>query len=175
MYRPHMRGIPRHDLPAGFVFRPYGDGDAETWVRIQAAANVPLLDVTMKTYVDDFAGHEHELPGRSWFVVSPSGREVGSITAWWRETPAGRQGLIHWVAVVPECQAKGIGKAMMTKAMDRLREEYGEAYLNTSSARIPAIKLYLDFGFLPDMRPGSADEGWAEVRRMLKHPGLGNA
>ena len=72
-------------------------------------------------------------------------------------------------------QGKGIGKAIMTRAMQWLAEEYDTAYLSTSSGRIAAIKVYLDFGFLPDMEREESEEGWTEVREHLKHPALGNA
>ena len=68
-----------------------------------------------------------------------------------------------------------MGKAIMTRAMVRLAQEYDEAYLSTSSARIPAIKIYLDFGFVPDMERDRAEEAWTEVREHLKHAALGNA
>ncbi len=46
------------------------------------------------------------------------------------------------------------------------------AWLATSTARIPALKLYLDFGFLPDLTEDGARQAWAKVRAVLPHPGL---
>ena len=176
MYRPHMDNIPVFPLVEGHIFKPFAEGDAEAWVAVQNAANESYGGVTMKTFEGDFGGQEDKLADRSWFVVSPEGKNIASITAWWRmdcdRDP--QMGLIHWVAVLPECQGKGIGKSIMTQAMQRLAEEYPDAYLSTSSARIPAIKVYLDFGFLPDMEKENAAEGWEEVREHLKHPALGN-
>ena len=176
MHRPHLKDIPQYDLPAGYSFRPYAVGDAGLWVDVQAAANADTLRVTRDTFQNDFGKDEELLPDRSWFVVDPSGKDVASITAWWRRLPDGReQGLIHWVAVLPQCQGKGIGKAMMTRAMGRLAHAYDDVYLNTSSRRAAAIKVYLDFGFLPDMAKDRAAEGWADLRSRLKHRLLGNA
>ena len=39
-----------------------------------------------------------------------------------------------------------------------------------ASARIPAIKVYLDFGFKPNMQTKDAAEAWAEVKGKLEHP-----
>lgn len=174
MHRPHLEAIPAFHLPPGYAFRPWRAGDIPAWITIQDAAD-QYNDISRETFRREFDDREDLMADRSWFVVSPEGTDVGSITAWWRQTPQGPQGLIHWVAVLPEHQGKGIGKAMMTKAMLRLREEYRDAYLNTSSARLPAIKLYLDFGFVPDMERKDAVEGWADVRKHLKHPALGDA
>ena len=186
MYRAHMRDIPLFALPDGFVFRDFrapgddGSGDAGTWVRIQAAAEAQFMQITHETFLNDFGGHESQLPGRSWFVTTEKGEDVASITAWWWDTPPdcelqGRVGLIHWVARIPEYQGRKIGKAMMTKAMQRLARDHQVAYLNTSTIRIPAIRMYLDFGFLPDMKKNRADEAWSLVRESLKHPAFGNA
>ena len=174
MVRPHMHDIPDVELPEGYRFRPFLVGDDRLWWKIQDSANGEFGGLSPNAFITEFGGHEDELPTRSWFVLDDRGREVASITAWWRE---GRpdQGLIHWVAVLPDQQGKGLGKAIMTKAMNRLAEEYSTAYLGTSSARIAAIKVYLDFGFLPDMERDRAEDAWAEVRACLTHPVLGNA
>jgi len=181
MFRPHMCDIPTFDVPAGFRFRPFGRGDADLWVDVQAAANAQFMKITAETFRSEFGGQEHLLPERSWFVVAPDRCDVGSITAWWIDSPdgskgpVGTHGLIHWVAVLPEHQGKGIGKAMMTQAMRWLVRHYSTALLNTSSGRTGAIKVYLDFGFVPDpTRPDSA-AGWDYVRRTLPHAALGNA
>jgi ribosomal protein S18 acetylase RimI-like enzyme len=174
MLRDSMNDLPLHPLPDGHTVRPFEDGDARAWVDLQHAANAHLMAITMATFVKNFGDDLAEMGDRSCFVVSPKGEDVGSITAWWDDGPGGRRGLIHWVAVQPECQAGGIGKAMMTMAMKRLAKEYDTAYLRTSSTRIPAIKLYLDFGFLPDMDADGAKEACAHVRSQLAHAALGN-
>jgi GNAT superfamily N-acetyltransferase len=173
MFRSHMNDIPQHALPDGFHFRPISGADAETWVHIQNGASLEWGGVSMKTFEGDFSGHEEKLPDRSWFVIDPDGKAIASITAWWHPDDVSL-GLIHWVAVTPGYQGKGLGKAIMTKAMNRLAWEYPTAYLNTSTARIAAVKVYLDFGFLPDLKKDKADEGWAEMRENLRHPALGN-
>jgi GNAT superfamily N-acetyltransferase len=61
---------------------------------------------------------------------------------------------VHWVAIVPECQGIGLGKALMTLLCQRLRElGHDQAYLFTSSERVSAIRLYLRFGF--ELWPGT--------------------
>jgi GNAT superfamily N-acetyltransferase len=186
MYRTHMNDIPDYPLPAGFAFRPFrpptptSPGDVDAWVRVQSAAEAAFMNLTRETFENDFGGAEPSLADRSWFVITESWREVASITAWWWNTPSdrtlqGRVGLIHWVAVIPEYQGRKLGKAIMTKAMRRLAENHQFAYLNTATIRVPAIKVYLDFGFMPDMKMDRADEAWAAVRQQLKHPALANA
>ena len=61
---------------------------------------------------------------------------------------------------------------MLTVIMRRLAEDHPCAVLGTSSRRLPALKCYLDFGFVPDMTEERAIEGWSQVRSVLKHPTL---
>ena len=46
------------------------------------------------------------------------------------------------------------------------------ACLGPATERIPAIKVYLDFGFLPDMAKPRAHEAWEGVQAALRHPAL---
>ncbi len=82
-----------------------------------------------------------------WFVETDAGQSIASISAWWENEPPTPQdlGRIHWVVVHPEYQGRGLG--MMTKAMTRLSESHPGAVLGTSSGRVWAMKVYLDFGF----------------------------
>ena len=44
--------------------------------------------------------------------------------------------------------------------------------LTTESKRLGAIRLYLDFGFVPDLDAPGAREAWRQVRERLEHPAL---
>ena len=56
-----------------------------------------------------------------------------------------------------------------TSVCRRLRElQYNKAYLTTASARIVAIQLYLQFGFMPWVRSPEDDRAWEGLMRQLK-------
>lgn len=61
----------------------------------------------------------------------------------------GISGHIISLAVISEARRKGIGKALMTKAMENLYKYYGveEYYLEVRVTNIPAISLYKKLGF----------------------------
>ncbi len=65
----------------------------------------------------------------------------------------GKSGLAKftWVAVHPEHQHEGIGIRLMTASEEYLRKKgCHKIFLNTLPALMPAIKLYMKFGLLPD-------------------------
>lgn len=128
---------------------------------------------------------------RQCFVLDAGGKAIGTGTAWFggplaqavgndhpRLAPArspmhgesernftgGRWGRVHWMAMLPEFQGRGLGKALMTTICRRLRDlGHERAYLHTSAARRPAIRLYLNFGFEPIIRKAEEKSAWQEI------------
>lgn len=156
MFLESIADAPRFALPQGFLLRAYKSGDASHWLRLHQEAD-QHNQFWKTTFLSQFTAHWQELPLRQLYVER-EGEVIATASAWsgnsfWRE-PSGR---VHWVAVAPGFQSKGIGKALVTATLERL-ENLGEtrAYLTTSTIRPAAIKVYLDCGFKPALR--SADE-----------------
>jgi GNAT superfamily N-acetyltransferase len=176
MVRDHMVEYPDFSLPPGYQFRNYRDGDAGTWTDLHTAAE-PYIDITPDLFLREFGSAQDALPDRMFFVETAAGQPIGSITAWWEKDRFGpaERGRIHWVIVHPDHQGRGIAKAMMTRAMCRLRRSHHRAMLGTSSARIAAIKVYLEFGFRPEpselLNP-QVMAAWQRVQMELRHPAL---
>lgn len=175
MIRDDVADYPVFDLPAGYRFRTYRDGDEVTWTELQAAAE-PFITVAPELFVREFGEHRDALPDRMFFVETEAGEPAGSITAWWerdRYNPS-EPGRIHWVVVHPSHQRRGLTKPMMTHAMSRLARNHPRAMLGTSTGRLWAIKVYLDFGFYPDPSERKSkpevDAAWREVQQRLNHP-----
>ncbi len=177
MLRDNVADFPLYELPAGYRFRMYRHGDDVTWTTLQAAAE-PFFTVTPELFVREYGEHLDVLPDRMFFVETEAGEPVASISAWWqhqRHNPM-EPGRIHWVAVHPKYQRRGITKPMMTRAMQRIAASHPTAMLGTSSGRIWAIKVYLDFGFYPNLVEMEAKplvaEAWHIVQEHLNHPVL---
>ncbi len=103
---------------------------------------------------------------------SPDPHRDGESLGFWkadRDFPLWRE------VAVPCCQGKGLGKAALSFAMNRLAEWHDRCYLVTSTERIAAIKLYLSFGFEPDMTPANARAAWSELNGRHRHPALNRA
>lgn len=175
MVRDDMADFPRYELPPGYRFRMFREGDDVTWTTLQAAAE-PFFEVTPALFIREYDANRDALPDRMYFVETEAGEPAASISAWWERDRHNRseRGRIHWVVVHPDHQRRGITKPMMTRAMERLAASHPSAMLKTSTGRVWAIKVYLDFGFYPDpveleSKPEVAD-AWLQLQSLLNHP-----
>lgn len=163
--RPHLEALPDFALPAGFDLRPYQPGDRDRWVGIVHAAD-PFLPISVATHEAAFGQDAKSLAERQQFLVAPDRQLIGTATAWHGE--GGRWqgwGRVHWLAVVPAWQGKGLGKALLGATLRRLRElGYTRAYLITETVRLAAIRLYLQFGFAPDLTQAADRAAWRDLR-----------
>ena len=171
MIRENMENIPEFPIPEGFAIRNYCRNEGHIWTRIQKAAE-PYIDIDDGLFDRQFRCNLSAMEDRSFYLTTDAGEEIGTITAWWQPDMDGKDwGQIHWVAVHPDYQGRGLSKPMMSVAMARLKQSHKRCFLDTSTGRIPAIKIYLDFGFTPDLsRQNNSREAWAEVASVLEHP-----
>ena len=106
-------------------------------------------------------------------MCTSDGHEIGTATAWWNQNWRGdRWGQVHWVAIHPDFQGKGLCKPLMTIVMNRIRRSDKKCYLRTSVARRAALKVYLDFGFKPDPIDEKEKEAWLYLAKKMTHPVL---
>ncbi|MBD3239340.1 MAG: GNAT family N-acetyltransferase, partial [Chitinivibrionales bacterium] len=172
MIRTHLRGIPREPFPQGYGARPMRREDIALWTDIQRDAE-QYLTIGDSLFLDQFGEDLHAIGHRCFIITDERQRGVGTISAWrdrnWR---GGDWGRIHWVAVRPSCQGKGVGKAALSFAMRELAKYHARAFLDTDIRRVAAVKLYLDFGFEPDLSVPHAHTVWSALAQTLKHPAL---
>ena len=172
MVRETMDNIPEYPFPNGYRVRAYQKREDKIWTRIQKAAE-PFGQINDDLFQHEFKRDFNALEDRSFFLITGSGREIGTVTSWWQPDWRDREwGQIHWVAIHPDFHGRGLAKPMMNVAMKRLKQSHARSFLRTSSGRIAAIKVYLDFGFLPDMEADNSQEAWQEVASHISHPAL---
>ena len=66
-------------------------------------------------------------------------------------------------------------RGLMTAVMARMAQSHSRAMLETNTARIGAVKVYLDAGFAPcpaDLAELRQLQGWQLVQATLHHPAL---
>lgn len=175
MVRPTLDDLPQFDLPTPYSLRWYQPGDEHYWVAIHAAAD-HYHTFTDEFFVKEFGADRDLLPTRQAYLCDGTGTPVGTTTAWFYTDEEDEDyGLIHWVAIQESSQGKGLAKPLLGLVCQRLQElGHTRAYLNTSTGRIPAIGLYLKFGFIPKMRRDRATtlRAWQLVRTQLAHPAI---
>ncbi|MBI3947684.1 MAG: GNAT family N-acetyltransferase [Armatimonadetes bacterium] len=182
MVRPHLRDLPTHPLRPDYRIRTFRPGEADVWAEIEASVGeFPSVERALAHFEREFGAHEEEMATCCFFLEDAEGRPVGTTTAWhpntthpWPRAPAEGEGYgrLHWVAIRPEHQGKGLSKPLVGAAMARLAELYSRAYLTSQTTSWKAIKVYLDFGFEPLPTTPRWEEAWALLRQITRHPRL---
>lgn len=172
MTRPHLNDIPEIAFPEGYGIRPMRHNEGGLWEDIQRDAE-PFFTVEPGLFEREFGHDPGAIPRRCYLIVGPDGCAVGTISAWYERNFKGQDwGRVHWVAVRRAHQGRGLAKAGLSFTLRQLARWHERAMLDTSTGRVAAIRLYLDFGFAPDLDPPFAREAWAAFRQRLDHPAL---
>jgi GNAT superfamily N-acetyltransferase len=174
MIRSHLRDIPQVPLPENYTIRLVRADEGALWTEIVLAAE-EWLDLSSDLFVQEFGLDLQGAAERCFFILNDQDYAVGTISTWYRHDYRGLDyGLIHWVANRPAYQGLGLGKAGLSFALATLAQWHDRALLGTQTKRLPAIALYLNFGFLPDLKEPGAREDWQALKEQLKHPALEN-
>ena len=165
MIRRDLENIAEMDLPEGYRIRFFTEGDAERLTPIFQQCFDPgwSADRVVKTFTDEPVWS----PNRMCVLVKDD-QIVGTATAWEsRQRPD--HGLVHYVAVLPEHRGQHLGRALVIRVLELLRElGYTDAWLSTDDHRLSAIRTYLRLGFEPVHTDASHAERWQIVRHKLK-------
>ena len=168
MIRENLDNIPNYVMPTPYTMRLYQPGDEEAWLRIEKESEKHSI-ITDDLFEDQFGNYPELLGERQYFICDGNGKAIGTATAWFSDRNGEMYGLVHWVAIVPEEQGKGLANPLMMAVCNRLKElGYERAYLNTSTARLPAVSLYLKFGFMPEINNDRDKQVWEYVFTILK-------
>ncbi|HEY3418373.1 MAG TPA: GNAT family N-acetyltransferase [Armatimonadota bacterium] len=171
MVRPHMRDIPDVPFPAGYGMRLLRRDEGPLWLEIERDAE-QWSSIDDDYFAKEFGVDPEGIEQRCYFVVNPDGEAIGTISAWYTDYHGENCGRLHWFAIRPAYQGRGLGRPVMSFFLHRLAQLHPCAYLITSTARLPALKLYLDYGFLPDLELPDALDAWRKVKEVLPHPAL---
>jgi len=152
-FREDLENIPEYPAPEGYRIRMYqGPADREAWAKVWQAASIKGWDwATLETFDHDFGTSPVVLSRRCLFAETARGKAVGIVSAWHKRMYGKRWGMIHWFGVAPAHQGRGLGKALLTECLRTMRSlGHRRAMVGTQLIRLPAIKTYLDMGFVPE-------------------------
>ncbi len=155
-------------LPEGYSFEYFRGSREEIldWVKICLQG---LLGENGSE--DDFRTTEVEMPGvvperDIVFVVSDKSERAATITFF--IDPATGDGLLHMVCCREEFRGLGIGNAMVSLGLSVLLSRGAtRVRLLTDDWRIPAIRAYERFGFLPDTNGEGMKERWDAIAEKI--------
>ena len=169
MVRPNLENLPKLALPTGYSLRTYLEGDEVHWAHIIS---------------DSFGGRErtaqdteNEITSRDVFV--PDGfyfathRDVpvGTACAWRQSIDETDVGYVHMVGVVAEHTGHKLGKWVSLAVLYYFRDNgFTCAMLDTDDFRIPAVKTYLNLGFVPVYIEDGQQQRWLDIFEKLEWP-----
>ena len=146
-----VRGARTEILSPDLRIHWYEPGDEQWWIEIHELAN-HHNEITPKLFSNQFTHVELNLSNRQCYLLDRHGHAIATGTAW--AESQGRfagYGRLHWVAVVPAFQNRGIGTMLVSILCQQLIAlGYICAFLTTSSDRSAAIHVYEKFGFRID-------------------------
>lgn len=169
MIRENLDDIPQFPVPEGFSVRWFQEGDESIWHEIQSASE-RYFEIAPDLFAKEFGSEPTILAERQFFLLDNQQRPIGTATAWFDDSYQGLSyGRVHWVAIVPEMQGRGLSKPLMTVLCNRLRElGHERAYLGTATVRLPAIRLYSEFGFKPEIKHAQDQAIWDELEKLIR-------
>ena len=172
LVRPDLNGLPEAPLPAGYSLRWFRSGDAVHWLRIHRDAD-PFNEITPELFNRQFGCDLKRLSECQCYLQDGLGRVVGTGTAWSAdEQLEGRCGRVFWLAILRQYQGRGLGKPLIGAVCNRLRElGYDRACVITGTGRLPAVGLYLQYGFQPEIQTDDQRAIWELVFQALRESG----
>jgi GNAT superfamily N-acetyltransferase len=164
MIRPLEESSPSFSLPEHYSLRWYLDGDRDVWHRIQVSTRI-YDPIAPDLFDREFGEAPELLLQRQCFVEDKTGAAVGTATAWVADPGRSPQeGRVHWVAVSPEHQRRGLGRYLTEVTCSRMRELGSRsAYLTTGSRNVAAVQLYLGLGFRPQVHSQEELRAWQRL------------
>jgi GNAT superfamily N-acetyltransferase len=167
--------IPEAELPEGYSFATYRDGDEQAWGEIEASVlDFERADEAARYFREHYVPYATEVVRRTIFIQREDGKKVATFTAWWNYTGMRRHPFMHWVAVKPSHQGLGLGKAIIARGVRLMVELEGDCamYIPTQTWSHKAIKLYRWAGFeleLDEPEPGGVMNQTRQALALIRH------
>lgn len=170
MRRPHLRDVPpAPPLPEGYALRQATDTDSATLADLlNAAFSDPRDDPWDAARVREKLTRAPDV--RAVYVVEYAGQPVATASSQYQPDRYPASGKVHWVGTHPAHGRRGLGSTLLVRLLDDFAARGdADALLHTQTYRLPAVRRYLAFGFLPeyDVRGEDHRPRWATVFQSL--------
>ncbi len=161
--RPHLRDLPpAPKLPDGYLLRQVDEADETALAALLTAAfAAPQGDAARRDAWDVARVRERLIRTpdvRAVYVVERQGVLVATASSQSVPERYPGSGKVHWVGTRPDHQGRGLASALLARLLvDFAARGDTDAVLHTQTYRLPAIRRYFAFGFLPDFDPHGED------------------
>ena len=161
MVRPHLHKVPHRPLPEGYVLRTLEHNSEPQLAELLTLAFEDTWDVARVS-----ATLTQALDVRAVYGVFYGSRLIGTASSQHLPGRNPAAGFVHWVATHPDYRAQGLSSALLEHVLgDFQTRGYSRARLDTQPERLPAIRAYLKFGFVPEYEVAGTDQKaiWASI------------
>ncbi len=93
---------------------------------------------------DSYGEHMDTFFQNTLFVCNKDDQPIATCSHW---KAYGKINTIHWLKTVMAHEGKGLGRALLSKIMNRFNSTDYPIYVHTQPGSFKAVKLYSDFGF----------------------------
>ena len=146
LVRPHHDPPARRPLPEGYTLRRLERADEPQLARLLSLAFEEAWDVVRVRATLTGAPDVGAVYG-----VFQRESLVATASSQIRPERDPAAGFVHWVATHPEHRSRGLASALLGRLLGDFRGRgYTCARLDTQPERLPAIRTYLKFGFVPE-------------------------
>lgn len=170
MLRPHLLDLPAvPPLADGYALRrAHGPADDEALAILLTAAFATAWEP------ENVRTRLTAAPSvRTTYVITWEGQLVATASYRYREEDFPNAGVMHWVGTHPDHRGRGLASALLIQLLHDFAA-WGDhaAALETQDFRLPAIRTYLRFGFLPIYEFKGEDQRpiWATIFPLLLGP-----
>ncbi|MGI6239195.1 MAG: GNAT family N-acetyltransferase [Christensenellales bacterium] len=139
-----MRKAAMRGAPKGITIRALRPGEYGAWCDLQCGTSAAARAAVDGFYQTVYAPEGDLFYERCLVAEDGAGEIMGSCMIW---TAYARFPTLHWLKVRPDCEGRGIGRALISRAMAGVAAGDYPVYLHTHPGCLRAIKLYADFGF----------------------------
>jgi mycothiol synthase len=159
MRRADLQNLPPLQLPEGYVLREYSKGDENG---IATLLQTTFGDVWTTERVQRELTEADDV--KQTFVIECNGEIVATASARLLPQMYPNAGYVHYVAASPDHAGKKLGFWVSLATLYQfVRLGCVSAVLDTDDFRLPAVKTYLNLGFVPHHTDDTHATRWAAV------------
>ena len=171
MVRPNLEDLPELQLPSGYGIRTYREGDEVHWADI-ISDSFGGRQRTAEDTKNEITGRDVFIPDGLYFATH-QGIPVGTACAWRQSVAEQDVGYVHMVGVVGEHTGQKLGKWVSLAVLLYFRDNgFKCSMLDTDDFRVPAIKTYLNLGFIPVYVEEGQAKRWRAILQKLALPAM---